>query len=330
MASEALSVKNVLRPIANDMLSLNQVIRDSLHSEVDLINQISDYIIEAGGKRLRPALLLMTTRALGANPEQLHKATILAAVVEFIHTATLLHDDVVDESDMRRGRLTANAEYGNAAAVLVGDFLYSRAFQMMVKTGLMEVMDVLSEATNTIAEGEVLQLLNCKNPEVTESHYMQVIHFKTAKLFDAACRLAGIVTQQPAHTIEQLGQYGAEVGCAFQLIDDVLDYAGDSNTLGKNVGDDLREGKPTLPLIHAMQYAPANTQALIRQAISNGGTEEVGPILQAIEQSGSLEYTRHKAIEQAHTAKSRLEFLPPTEFKTSLSLMCDLAVARNT
>jgi octaprenyl-diphosphate synthase len=329
MASEALSVKSVLSPIANDMQALNSVIQDSLHSEVPLINQIGDYIIQAGGKRLRPALLLMTARALGATPEQMQKATVLAAVVEFIHTATLLHDDVVDESDMRRGRLTANAQYGNAAAVLVGDFLYSRAFQMMVQTELMPVMDILSEATNTIAEGEVLQLLNCKDPEVTEERYMQVIHFKTAKLFEASCRLAAIVTQQNADTEQQLGLYGAEVGSAFQLIDDVLDYAGESATLGKNVGDDLREGKPTLPLIHAMQHAPAQVQTLIRQAISNGGTEEVGPILQAIEASGSLRYTRNKAIQLADQAKQRLQLLAPSTFTTALTQLCNLAVERN-
>lgn len=330
MASEALSVKSVLSPIANDMQALNAVIQDSLHSEVPLINQIGDYIIQAGGKRLRPALLLMTARALGANPDQMQKATILAAVVEFIHTATLLHDDVVDESDMRRGRLTANAQYGNAAAVLVGDFLYSRAFQMMVQTELMPVMDILSEATNTIAEGEVLQLLNCKDPEVTEERYMQVIHFKTAKLFEASCRLAAIVTQQDAETEKQLGLYGAEVGSAFQLIDDVLDYAGESATLGKNVGDDLREGKPTLPLIHAMQHAPSPVQTLIRAAISNGGTEEVGPILEAIQASGSLSYTRTKAVQVADQAKQRLQRLTPSAFTTALSLLCDLAVERNT
>jgi len=313
----------------NELKKVDEKITSISVGKAGLIGQLVSHIVNSGGKRLRPALLLTTARALGATPEQMQKATVLAAVVEFIHTATLLHDDVVDESDMRRGRLTANAQYGNAAAVLVGDFLYSRAFQMMVQTELMPVMDILSEATNTIAEGEVLQLLNCKDPEVTEERYMQVIHFKTAKLFEASCRLAAIVTQQNADTEKQLGLYGAEVGSAFQLIDDVLDYAGESATLGKNVGDDLREGKPTLPLIHAMQHAPAQVQTLIRQAISNGGTEEVGPILQAIEASGSLRYTRNKAIQLADQAKKRLQLLAPSTFTTALTQLCDLAVERN-
>lgn len=329
MPSPAPSVKSVLSPIAADMQQLDQVIRTSLHSEVSLINQISDYIINAGGKRLRPALVILTARALGANPRQISQAIELAAIVEFIHTATLLHDDVVDESDMRRGRLTANAEYGNSAAVLVGDFLYSRSFQMMVKIGLMDVMDVLSEATNTIAEGEVLQLLNCKDPEVTEARYMQVIDFKTAKLFEASCRLAGIVTGQTEETITNLGRFGAEVGNAFQLIDDVLDYAGESAALGKNVGDDLREGKPTLPLIHAMLHAAPQVQAQIRDAIANGGTQDVSAIMTSIEQTGSLNYTRAKAVNLAACAKKRLLALGDTPYKEALAVLCDVAVTRN-
>lgn len=329
MPSPAPSVKSVLSPIAADMQQLDHVIRTSLHSEVSLINQISDYIINAGGKRLRPALVILTARALGATPQQMTQAIELAAIVEFIHTATLLHDDVVDESDMRRGRLTANAEYGNSAAVLVGDFLYSRSFQMMVKIGLMDVMDVLSEATNTIAEGEVLQLLNCKDPEVTEARYMQVIDFKTAKLFEASCRLAGIVTGQNKNTIANLGRFGAEVGSAFQLIDDVLDYAGESAALGKNVGDDLREGKPTLPLIHAMQHADRQVQNQIREAIANGGTQDVSSIMESIEQTGSLDYTRNKALALAGSAKNRLEGLGENSYSMALQLLCDVAVHRN-
>jgi octaprenyl-diphosphate synthase len=328
MSTSAPSVKQVLSPIAQDMLELDKVIRNSLHSEVPLINQISDYIINAGGKRLRPALVILTARALNADAAQMRQAIELAAIVEFIHTATLLHDDVVDESDMRRGRLTANAEYGNSAAVLVGDFLYSRSFQMMVKIGLMDVMDVLSEATNTIAEGEVLQLLNCKDPDVTEARYMQVIDFKTAKLFEASCRLAGIVTGQPKHTTEALGQYGAEVGSAFQLVDDVLDYAGESQALGKNVGDDLREGKPTLPLIHAMLHASPAAQALIRQAIENGGTQDVSEIMCAIQQTDSLAYTQNKADELARSAQQRLSCLPQSVFKEALVQLCNVAVSR--
>lgn len=329
MPSPVPSVKSVLSPIAADMQQLDQVIRTSLHSEVSLINQISDYIINAGGKRLRPALVILTARALGASEQQMTQAIELAAIVEFIHTATLLHDDVVDESNMRRGRLTANAEYGNSAAVLVGDFLYSRSFQMMVKIGLMDVMDVLSEATNTIAEGEVLQLLNCKDPEVTEARYMQVIDFKTAKLFEASCRLAGIVTSQNQDTISALGRFGAEVGSAFQLIDDVLDYAGESAELGKNVGDDLREGKPTLPLIHAMQNATPQVQAQIRDAIANGGTQDVSAIMASIEQTGSLNYTRAKAVDLATRAKNRLLELHDTPYKEALASLCDVAVTRN-
>ncbi len=329
MSTSTPTVKNVLSPIAQDMLELDQVIRNSLYSEVPLINQISDYIINAGGKRLRPALVILTARALQASETQMRQAIELAAIVEFIHTATLLHDDVVDESSMRRGRLTANAEYGNSAAVLVGDFLYSRSFQMMVKIGLMEVMDVLSEATNTIAEGEVLQLLNCKDPNVTEARYMQVIDFKTAKLFEASCRLAAIVTRQSANTIETLGRYGAEVGSAFQLVDDVLDYAGESEALGKNVGDDLREGKPTLPLIHAMLHADARTQDLIRQAIENGGTQDVTEIMAAIKQTESLHYTQAKANQLAKSAQDRLITLPQSVFKTALLELCDVAVSRN-
>ena len=328
MPSPVPSVKSVLSPVADDMQQLDNVIRTSLHSEVSLINQISDYIINAGGKRLRPALVLLTARALGATPQQMAQAVELAAIVEFIHTATLLHDDVVDESDMRRGRLTANAEYGNSAAVLVGDFLYSRSFQMMVRIGLMDVMDVLSEATNTIAEGEVLQLLNCKDPDVTESRYMQVIDFKTAKLFEASCRLAGIVTGQNRDTIANLGRFGAEVGSAFQLIDDVLDYAGESAALGKNVGDDLREGKPTLPLIHAMQHASGTVKAQIRDAIANGGTQDVSDIMACIEQTGSLNYTRQKAQVMAESAKARLVKLPDTPFKTALDTLCDVSIHR--
>ncbi|HEX4916444.1 MAG TPA: polyprenyl synthetase family protein [Limnobacter sp.] len=329
MSQPTPSVKTVLTPIASDMQALDQVIRLSLHSEVSLINQISEYIIAAGGKRLRPALVLLTARALGATPQQMERATELAAIVEFIHTATLLHDDVVDESSMRRGRLTANAQYGNSAAVLVGDFLYSRSFQMMVKIGLMEVMDVLSEATNTIAEGEVLQLLNCKDPDVTEERYMQVIDFKTAKLFEASCKLAGIVTGQSPEVIANLGRFGAEVGSAFQLVDDVLDYAGDSQALGKNVGDDLREGKPTLPLIHAMRHASPDVQNLIRDAIAKGGTQEVAPILQAIASTGSLNYTNERANAMAQSAQSRLTGLPESIFKTALIELCMVAVHRS-
>jgi len=277
MPSPAPSVKSVLSPIVADMQQLDQVIRASLHSEVSLINQISDYIINAGGKRLRPALVILTARALGATPQQMAQAIELAAIVEFIHTATLLHE----------------------------------------------------EATNTIAEGEVLQLLNCKDPDVTEDRYMQVIDFKTAKLFEASCRLAGIVTGQDKEQIANLGRFGAEVGSAFQLIDDVLDYAGESTALGKNVGDDLREGKPTLPLIHAMLHAKPQIKAQIRDAIANGGTQDVSGIMASIEETNSLAYTRSKALALARSAKTRLGVLSNNQYSEALETLCDVAVNRN-
>lgn len=328
MSQAALSVKTVLQPIEADMRQLDAVIRNSLHSEVALINTISDYIIGAGGKRLRPALVMLVARALGASEKQMGVATTLAAIVEFIHTATLLHDDVVDESDMRRGRLTANAQYGNAAAVLVGDFLYSRSFQMMTQLGIPEVMQVLADTTNTIAEGEVLQLLNCKDPNVDEARYMQVIDFKTAKLFEASCKLAAIATNQSNSQINTLGQYGAELGSAFQLVDDVLDYAGNSDDLGKNVGDDLREGKPTLPLIHALHNGPTAVQSLIREAIEHGGTQAVEPILDAITTVGSLQYTQAKAEQLADAATARLNVLDESSYKEALTQLCWVAVHR--
>ena len=330
MTHPALSLTQVLAPIATDMKAVDDVIRQSLRSEVVLINQIGDYIIGAGGKRLRPAMLLLTARALGLPESDMKKAHVLAAVVEFIHTATLLHDDVVDESDLRRGRKTANAAFGNAASVLVGDFLYSRAFQMMVGVGEMRVMDILAQSTNTIAEGEVLQLLNCNDPNVSEASYFKVIEYKTAKLFEAAAVLACILGRQNAQTEQALGRYGNLVGTAFQLIDDVLDYDGDSAALGKNVGDDLREGKPTLPLIHAMQHASSEVCALIKAAIVNGGTQEVAPILEAVQASGSLAYTRQKAESFSSEAKSLMESLPTSIYRQSLTELAQLAVQRTT
>ncbi|MDX1670331.1 MAG: polyprenyl synthetase family protein, partial [Limnobacter sp.] len=268
-------------------------------------------------------------RAFSGSPQQIENATSLAAIVEFIHTATLLHDDVVDESEMRRGRLTANAEYGNSAAVLVGDFLYSRSFQMMTQIGLMPVMQVLADTTNTIAEGEVLQLLNCKDPDVTEARYMQVIDFKTAKLFEASGKLAGIVCEQSQEIVEAMGRYGAALGSAFQLIDDVLDYEGDPKQLGKNVGDDLREGKPTLPLIYALTHGSENVKQLIRQAIKQGGTDQILPIVQAIRECGALTHTRQQAEARADQARQELACLPENEFKLALADLCSLAVKRH-
>lgn len=317
-----------LQTIQTEMDLLNETIRQNLYSEVPLINTISEYIIGAGGKRLRPALVIMLSKAVNASPSQLHIAITLATVIEFIHTATLLHDDVVDNSTMRRNRLTANAEYGNSAAVLVGDFLYSRAFQMMTKIGLMPVMNLMADTTNTIAEGEVLQLLNCKNPKTTEAQYMQVIQFKTAKLFEAASQLAGIVCNLPEAQIKMLGQFGANLGAAFQLIDDVLDYEGNANNLGKQVGDDLREGKPTLPLIYALEHGSSTTQTHIEQAITNGGTNDVEPILQEIQACGALSYTRQQAEKLADQARSNLHFLPESDYKKALNNLCTIAIHR--
>jgi octaprenyl-diphosphate synthase len=323
------TVKAVLTPIDADMQALNAVIQNSLHSEVPLVNRIGDYIIAAGGKRLRPALVLLIARALGLPESDMPKAHTLAAVVEFIHTATLLHDDVVDESDLRRGRSTANAKFGNPASVLVGDFLYSRAFQMMVSIGNLRVMDILADATNTIAEGEVLQLLNCNDPKVTETGYFKVIEYKTAKLFEAAARLAAVLAGKDQATERLLGQYGLQLGTAFQLIDDVLDYDGQSAALGKNVGDDLKEGKPTLPLIHALHTADASGQALIRSAIEQGGTTDVEPVLKVISQCGSLRYTRQCAQHQAAQAAHTIENLPSSIYKQALLELCKVAIERN-
>ncbi len=324
-----LTAQAVLSPVAADMQAMNETIRASLRSEVALINQISDYIIQAGGKRLRPALVLLVARALKLPEEKMPLAHQLAGVVEFIHTATLLHDDVVDESDLRRGRKTANAMFGNAASVLVGDFLYSRAFQMMVSVGEMRIMEILADATNTIAEGEVLQLLNLGCADVSESSYFKVIEYKTAKLFEAAARLAAVLAGADAETERVLGEYGRLLGTAFQLIDDVLDYAGDSNALGKNVGDDLREGKPTLPLIHALSNAEPRVAEKIRAAIENGGTDEVAIILAHIQKSGSIQYTENYARKMAENAIEIAGILPPSPFRTSLIELCHLAVHRS-
>ena len=318
----------VIRP---DMLELNAVIRQTLHSEVPLVNQVAEYLISAGGKRLRPAIHLLLTRALQNDcPDS---AYTLAAVVEFIHTSTLLHDDVVDESDLRRGRQTANAMFGNAASVLVGDFLYSRSFQMMVSVQNMRVMEILADATNVIAEGEVLQLLNVHDPEVTESRYMQVIHYKTARLFEASAQLAAVMSGCSLEQEQACAAYGRHLGAAFQLADDILDYAGDTAVLGKNVGDDLREGKPTLPLIYVLENGSESEQLMVRSAIENGGIDQDHPdfmaILNAIKQRGALTYTHQKAEVEVAAAKAALDFLPASEFKQTLLDLADYSLARN-
>jgi octaprenyl-diphosphate synthase len=310
--------------IQNDLLRVDEVIAERLRSEVPLVSEVAQYIIAAGGKRLRPALLLMFSGALGDRSEQRHT---LAAVVEFIHTATLLHDDVVDESTLRRGRSTANQQFGNAASVLVGDFLYSRAFQMMVDVGQMRVMEVLSEATNVIAEGEVLQLMNMHDASLDEATYMRVIRSKTAKLFEASARLAPILAGCDAATEAACATYGQALGCAFQIIDDVLDYEGDAETLGKNLGDDLREGKVTLPIIGALRVATADEQALIRQAIENGDMTHLAQIQRIIQGTGALAAARQTALKEAQRAIDAIQDLPRNPFQQAL---VDLALGLQT
>jgi len=316
----------IAQSIATDMEAVNTVIRQRLHSEVSLVNQIAEYIISAGGKRIRPVLVLLLANAYGYKGTAHHE---LAAVVEFIHTATLLHDDVVDESSMRRGRQTANALFGNAASVLVGDFLYSRSFQMMVSLDNMRVMRILSDATNVIAEGEVLQLLNMHDPDVTHESYLKVIRSKTAKLFEAAAELGALVGGADDAQIEAAGEYGRSLGTAFQLIDDVLDYAGDAAEIGKNLGDDLREGKPTLPLIWLMENGTPEQRQLVRDCIEHGDGEQFEAVLAAVSASGALAYTRQQAEQAATRAAEAIAGLPDSPYKASLLQLCSFAVDRN-
>lgn len=311
----------------SDMAAVNQHIFSQLESDVALINQIGIYIVNSGGKRIRPLLAVLAARALGYEGTAHHT---LATIIEFIHTATLLHDDVVDESMLRRGKETANAVFGNQASVLVGDFLYTRAFQLMVSLGRMRIMEILADATNVIAEGEVLQLMNVNDPDTTEQSYLQVIYCKTARLFEAATELAGIITDQPAEITEALRLYGLHLGTAFQLIDDVLDYQADAAELGKNIGDDLAEGKPTLPLIHALKHGNAEQQALIQSAILHGdGLEHLPAILTAMEQTDAFGYTRRRAEHEADLAKQALAIIPASPYKDALLALADLAVHRN-
>ena len=322
----ALSVKQLFAPIAADMHAVDAVIRDRLYSDVVLIRQVAEYIIHSGGKRLRPALVLFTAGAMGYQGTQ-HQE--LAAVVEFIHTATLLHDDVVDESDLRRGSKTANAIFGSAASVLVGDFLYSRAFQMRVGVDDMRVMRVLADATNVIAEGEVLQLLNCHNADVVIDDYLRVIRYKTAKLFEAASRLGGILGGADEALENRLAAFGMHLGTAFQLIDDVLDYSAEESATGKHLGDDLAEGKPTLPLIHVMQHGSPAQAALVRGAIESGGRDDFAAVLAAIQHTGALEETRRYAQAEASLAIAAISDLPPSIFKDALLELSHFAVERN-
>ena len=301
--------------IAADMAQVDRVIARRLDSGVPLVSQVSQYIISAGGKRVRPALLLLVAGALGYVGDQHHN---LAAVVEFIHTATLLHDDVVDESTLRRGRPTANESFGNPASVLVGDFLYSRAFQMMVDSGEMRVMEILSEATNVIAEGEVLQLMNMHDASLDEAGYLRVIRSKTAKLFEASTRLAAVIAKTSPAIENACAEYGQALGTAFQVIDDVLDYDGNSGELGKNLGDDLREGKNTLPLIIAIQRGTDAQKTLIKNAIENGEVDALEEIIDIVRTCGALEATRLAAASEAERAINALEVLPASAYKDAL------------
>jgi octaprenyl-diphosphate synthase len=312
--------------IAADMDAVNTVIRQKLHSDVILINQIAEYIISAGGKRIRPVLILLVAKAHAYRGTAHHE---LAAVVEFIHTATLLHDDVVDESSMRRGRQTANALFGNAASVLVGDFLHSRSFQLMVALDNMRVMQILSDATNVIAEGEVLQLLNMHDPDVTQESYLTVIRSKTAKLFEASAQLGALIAGASEADIDAAAEYGRSLGTAFQLIDDVLDYAGDAAEIGKNVGDDLREGKPTLPLIYLMENGTPEQRELVRSCIEQGDEQHFDAILAAVTSSGALDYTRTQAEIAARRAADAIAGWPDSVYKQSMLQLCSFAVARN-
>ena len=313
-------------PMAADMQRVDEVIRLRLSSDVALINQISHYIINAGGKRIRPRLVLLVAQALGFVGPERHE---LAATVEFIHTATLLHDDVVDESSLRRGKQTANALFGNAASVLVGDFLYSRAFQMMVGVNRMRVLEVLADATNVIAEGEVLQLMNMHDPDLAVDDYLRVIRYKTAKLFEASARLGAVLANAPREVEEACADCGRALGTAFQLVDDLLDYEGDTHALGKNVGDDLREGKPTLPLLVAMERGSADERALIRHAIQHGEHQRLAEILAIVQRTGALDATREAARAEAEKAQIALRALPASRAREALLELCVRSVHRS-
>ena len=318
-------IAELLSPIADEMAAVDAVIRDRLDSDVVLIRTIGDYIIGAGGKRLRPALVLLIAKSLGYRGD---KQALMAAVVEFIHTATLLHDDVVDDSDLRRGKSTANAVFGNPASVLVGDYLYSRAFEMMVEVNSMDIMRVMSQATTVISEGEVLQLLNVNDPDVTEARYLQVVRFKTAKLFEAASCAGAILAQATLEQQTAASAYGRHLGTAFQLIDDLLDYSGDAQTLGKTVGDDLREGKPTLPLLRVLDVGTDEQKQLIRSAIATGDGD-FEAVAHAIQQTDALEHTRKAAEAEIETAIDALSALPDNDITTVLKKVAGLSLSRD-
>ncbi|PVZ70441.1 octaprenyl diphosphate synthase [Pelagibaculum spongiae] len=316
----------VLELIKEEKQQVDQLILDRLQSDVVLVNQVGHYIVNSGGKRLRPILVLLAANALAYKGRD-HLE--LAAVVEFIHTATLLHDDVVDASDLRRGRETANALFGNEASVLVGDFLYSRAFQMMVSVKQMRVMEILSDATNIIAEGEVLQLLNCNEPDLSEADYLEVIRRKTAKLFEAATRLGAVLSGASQQQEDALAEYGNLLGTAFQIIDDVMDYSASAEEMGKNVGDDLAEGKTTLPLIQAMKTGSAEQAAVIRAAIEAGSLEQIDSVTNIIKETGALEYSKQRAQQLADEACAVISILPESNYRSALEALARIAVDRN-
>ncbi len=311
--------------VATDMQAVNDLILRRLRSDVVLINQIGNYIVNSGGKRLRPMVVLLAARAAGY---QGNRHVDLAAIIEFIHTATLLHDDVVDGSELRRSQDTANAVWGNSASVLVGDFLYSRSFEMMVEVDDMRIMDVLSHATNRIAEGEVLQLLNCNNPDVTEEQYLEVIRRKTATLFEAGSRLAAVLTRNSSEAEESLAAYGLHLGIAFQLVDDALDYSSSNEQLGKNIGDDLAEGKPTLPIIQALKTGDAAQVKALRRAVEGGGRGDIDRVVAAIASTNAIDYTAALARKQAEEAKRALNGFPASPYKDALAAVADFAVDR--
>lgn len=317
--------KSIQNLLSEDMESVDALIRKYLHSDVALINKMAHYIIDSGGKRLRPLLALLCARACGYKGD---KHALVAAIIEFIHTATLLHDDVVDESRMRRGHKTANYIWGNESSVLVGDFVFSRSFEMMVDTGEMRVMEILAHASNTIAEGEVMQLLNCNDPDTTEERYMAVIQSKTAKLFEAACQLGAILANQSQEIEHACATYGVHIGTAFQLKDDVLDYQSTADEMGKNLGDDLAEGKPTLPLIHALKNSSGSTARILREAIVNGGKQHMDEVLAAIESTNAIQYTEETAIKQAQSAKKTIELLPDNKYRDALFDLTEFAISR--
>ncbi|MDX7990197.1 octaprenyl diphosphate synthase [Xenorhabdus sp. Reich] len=321
-----MNLESIIKLTADDMAAVNETILKQLNSDVALINQLGYYIISGGGKRIRPMIAVLAGKALQCEEEKHIK---VAALIEFIHTATLLHDDVVDESDMRRGKSTANAIYGNAASVLVGDFIYTRSFQMMTDLDSMRVLKLMSDATNVIAEGEVMQLMNCNDPDISEDDYMRVIYSKTARLFEVAAHSAAILANATPEQEVALLDYGRYLGTAFQLIDDLLDYDSDDNTLGKNTGDDLNEGKPTLPLLHAMNHGTPEQSALIRSAIEQGnGRHLLDTVLVTMKQCGSLEYTRQRAEEEADKAISALQILEDSPYKAALVGLAHVAVQR--